>query len=168
MTRPSSWEKSYLFLFYWPAGGQDKTILDGLKLACFDSILSRHGFPSLTIDFFFRFYFDRTKSRSVDQSLAAAFDVDVIGGLSRLAGSALGSSTGKSFLFIFCLPHSPWEWTLEKKNKTFDRPGTRPAVRDRLTSNGCCRVLFLSCSHLYDSLLVNLVARPIQVDSLSS
>ncbi|XP_046440242.1 uncharacterized protein LOC124191218 isoform X7 [Daphnia pulex] len=35
----------------------------------------------------------RTKSRSVDQSLAAAFDVDVIGGLSRLAGSALGSST---------------------------------------------------------------------------
>ncbi|XP_046440249.1 oxidation resistance protein 1-like isoform X13 [Daphnia pulex] len=35
----------------------------------------------------------QTKSRSVDQSLAAAFDVDVIGGLSRLAGSALGSST---------------------------------------------------------------------------
>ncbi|XP_046440244.1 nuclear receptor coactivator 7-like isoform X9 [Daphnia pulex] len=35
----------------------------------------------------------KTKSRSVDQSLAAAFDVDVIGGLSRLAGSALGSST---------------------------------------------------------------------------
>lgn len=31
----------------------------------------------------------------MDQSLAAAFDVDVIGGLSRLAGSALGSSTGK-------------------------------------------------------------------------
>ena len=34
----------------------------------------------------------------MDQSLAAAFDVDVIGGLSRLAGSALGGSTGK-FLF---------------------------------------------------------------------
>jgi len=33
-----------------------------------------------------------TKSRSVDQSLAAAFDVDVIGGLSRLAGSARGNS----------------------------------------------------------------------------
>lgn len=32
----------------------------------------------------------------MDQSLAAAFDVDVIGGLSRLAGSALGGSAGKS------------------------------------------------------------------------
>jgi len=31
----------------------------------------------------------------VDQSLAAAFDVDVIGGLSRLAGSALGGSAGE-------------------------------------------------------------------------
>lgn len=31
----------------------------------------------------------------MDQSLAAAFDVDVIGGLSRLAGSALGGSAGE-------------------------------------------------------------------------
>jgi hypothetical protein len=51
--------------------------------------------------FFFCLF--RTKSRSVDQSLAAAFDVDVIGGLSRLAGSALGSSTGKfKYNFLPC------------------------------------------------------------------
>lgn len=45
----------------------------------------------------------RTKSRSVDQSLAAAFDVDVIGGLSRLAGSALGGSAGKVKRFVTLL-----------------------------------------------------------------
>lgn len=45
----------------------------------------------------------------MDQSLAAAFDVDVIGGLSRLAGSALGGSAGEKakeknkpyFIFVY-------------------------------------------------------------------
>ena len=34
----------------------------------------------------------------MDQSLAAAFDVDVIGGLSRLSGSALGSSNTVKYI----------------------------------------------------------------------
>ena len=73
---------------------------------------------------FFSFFVNRTKSRSVDQSLAAAFDVDVIGGLSRLAGSALGGSAGekakekKINLILFSYIHvyilSGWSWRTSK------------------------------------------------------